>query len=303
MMKKGYILGLSSGFLWAISGIVYQILYNNFPNLDTLLFSIFILFFIEFISLVTISSYLYKNKKFPSINKNNYFAIFSGLLGAPIAMFCYLKAIQIIGVNYAAAISSTYPILAALLSIKINKENKENVILFTSLILITILLNIELESDISITGIFLAIFVYISWASEITLSSYAMHNKKNKAEDIYFIRQLFSVLGYIIVILYTILTTDNMKNIETIENIDYNNTYLVILVISLTISSGLSYFLYYKAIEILKPIRAMALNITYTAWSIILSHILIIDRIDIKSILTCFIIFTFVTILSKERIK
>ncbi|HDR1740454.1 TPA: DMT family transporter, partial [Pasteurella multocida] len=257
----------------------------------------------EFISLVTISSYLYKNKKFPSINKNNYFAIFSGLLGAPIAMFCYLKAIQIIGVNYAAAISSTYPILAALLSIKINKEKKENVILFTSLILITILLNIELESDISIIGIFLAIFVSISWASEITLSSYAMHNKKNKAEDIYFIRQLFSVLGYIIVILYTTLTTDNMKNIETIENIDYNNTYLVILVISLTISSGLSYFLYYKAIEILKPIRAMALNITYTAWSIILSHILMIDRIDIKSILTCFIIFTFVTILSKERIK
>lgn len=296
-MMNGYYIGLLSGLLWAISGVSYNLLYNNFPNLDSLFFSILALFFIECFALLSISYFHLRRKHFPSINKSNFLIIFSGLLGGPIAMLCYLNAIQLIGVSHAAAISSTYPIIAAILSIKFLKEKKEHLSIFVFIIVSTIFLNTKVENTFNLFGLILSIIASFSWASEIFLSSYTMHNNKNNSEDVYFIRQLSSTIGYIIIIFYIILFKNNLY-IQPKEEI---NLPLTILVIILITSSSLSYFLYYKTIEILKPIKAMALNITYGSWSIILSAMLSLEKIEIKSISTCIIIFTLTYILTREK--
>ena len=297
-MTHGYYIGILSGLLWAISGVSYNLLYNKFPSLDSLFFSILALFFIEFFSLISISYFHLRKKRIPPINKSNFLIIFSGLLGGPIAMLCYLNAIQLIGVSHAAAITSTYPILAAFLSIKFLKEKKEHLSIFILIISSTVFLNIKTQNTFNLLGLILSFIASFSWASEIFLSSYTIHNNKNKSEDVYFIRQLSSTIGYIIIIFYLIFLLKNNLSIQPREEI---NLILPILVITLIISSGLSYFLYYKAIEILKPIKAMALNITYGAWSIILSAILYLEKLDIKSILTCLIIFTLTYILAREK--
>lgn len=294
---NGYYIGLLSGLLWAISGVSYNLLYNNFPNLDSLFFSILALFFIECFALLSISYFHLRRKHFPSINKSNFLIIFSGLLGGPIAMLCYLNAIQLIGVSHAAAISSTYPIIAAILSIKFLKEKKEHLSIFVFIIVSTIFLNIKVENTFNLFGLILSIIASFSWASEIFLSSYTIHNNKSNSEDVYFIRQLSSTIGYIIIIFYIILFKNNLY-IQPKEEI---NLPLTILVIILITSSSLSYFLYYKTIEILKPIKAMALNITYGSWSIILSAILSLEKTETKSILTCIIIFTLTYILTREK--
>ncbi|WP_288677477.1 DMT family transporter [uncultured Aggregatibacter sp.] len=297
-MTHGYYIGILSGLLWAISGVSYNLLYNKFPSLDSLFFSILALFLIEFFSLISISYFHLRRKCIPPINKGNFIIIFSGLLGGPIAMLCYLNAIQLIGASHAAAITSTYPILAAFLSIKFLKEKKEHLSIFIFIISSTIFLNIEKENTFNILGLILSVIASFSWASEIFLSSYTIHKNKKKSEDVYFIRQLSSTIGYIIIIFYIIFLLKNKSYIPPKEEF---NLLLPILVIVLIISSGLSYFLYYKAIETLKPIKAMALNITYGAWSIILSTLLALEKLNIKSILTCLIIFTLTYILTREK--
>lgn len=286
-MKKGYIWGLTSGFLWAVSGILYQSLYLKYPGLSTFLFSILILLFIDIISLVSIGSLFLKNHKLPKITKNNFIIIFSGMLGGPIAMISYLKAIELINISYVASISALYPIFVVIFQLK-SQDNFKQLFSLILAILCVLILNLSNTSEeIRYIGILLSIFSALSWAMEIIISNHIMMKKVEGIEGIYFIRQLSSVLGYTIFIVF-IFIYDSSKDISSVV-INYD-IYLYILF--LAISSGSSYFLYYKSIDRLRPIRAMSLNMTYGAWSVILSAIFLEQHVDVQDI---FIIAIFIT--------
>jgi len=49
----------------------------------------------------------------------------------------------------------------------------------------------------------------------------------------------------------------------------------------LLISSALSYFLYYKTIAILGPVKAVVLNITYSVWAVLISGLFFKEDISL----------------------
>ncbi|OOF65974.1 DMT family transporter [Rodentibacter caecimuris] len=264
-MRKEYLIGMLSGFLWALSGIVYQKLYYNYPNLNIFFINLIILLLIEFLSLLGITFFFCKKRNYlPGLNRRNVLAAISGILGGPLAMYCYLISIQFIGVSYSTSITASYPIIVALFSKNKTKEK----LLFIGFVLFIIFLNIEIEHDLNIFGLSLASSAALLWAIEITFSSYTMRNNNVSAEEAYFIRQLFSVIFYIILLVIYLFLKKDILNINVKEQID--DIFFIQFISILAISTGLSYFLYYKSLEIFEPIIAMGLNITYNAWSIIL---------------------------------
>ena len=92
---------------------------------------------------------------------------------------------------------------------------------------------------------------------------------KIKNEYALLIRQTTSALIYAIVILPTLngwkFTLNLFKN---------GNSMLFMIIAIAALCATVSYLFYYKAIATVGAAKAMALNITYTAWSIIFTVIL-----------------------------
>ncbi|SUC09735.1 carboxylate/amino acid/amine transporter [Pasteurella canis] len=278
----GYFWGILSGLLWGIAGILYELLSSYYPLTNSLTIILFLLLIIEFSAFMFCAVSHYKLnlfKQFELKNKSVYLGILAGMIGGPIGMLCYLQAIQYIGVGYAAPISSIYPVFGTIFAFLFLKDaiTKLGIIGLCLAIGCTILLGLDISnSQFSVLGIVLAITCAISWGGEIVISSYVMQSIKSSSA--YFLRQLGSSFGYIILVLY--LDVEFFNSIEF-----FKDTRFLTIIIFIILSSMASYFLYYRAIYLIKPIRAMMLNITYGFWIILIGFLLNGKHIDIMTML------------------
>lgn len=272
MSAKGIFAGLISGLLWGITGILYSKLNVLYPVTTVISVILLILFIVEFMSGVLVGSsilVLYKRNFTSDLTKKSIFlAILLGIIGGPIGMLCYLQSISLIGVGYAAPISSIYPVFGALLSFAFLKDKIRLIgVLGVLLTLIcTFFLSLDVnEGNISLLGILLALVCAFSWGTEIVLSSYVMQlmGKVASSKYAYALRQVGASLGYLLLLIYFKINFSALSK----EIIDINFDFFIIGII---LSSMFSYLLYYYAIDKLRPIRAMMLNITYGVWIVLL---------------------------------
>ncbi|MGY4677040.1 DMT family transporter [Pasteurella sp. P03HT] len=274
---KGYLAGIFSGLLWGIAGILYEILNTTYPFTTSLAIVLCLLFIIESTAFIFCGISHYKLKSLSIIkfkNKGTILGVLAGIIGGPIGMLCYLQAIQYIGVGYAAPISSVYPVFGAILAVLFLKDSmtKTGVIGLSLAIGCTILLGIDANNaQFSLLGIALAVVCALSWGSEIVISSYVMQSIPSSVA--YFLRQLGSSIGYLILLLsFDVAFLDFLPS--------FKNTHFLTLIIFIILSSMMSYFLYYRAIYLIKPIRAMMLNITYGFWIILIG--LVVNDTDVN---------------------
>ncbi|WP_101774900.1 DMT family transporter [Pasteurella oralis] len=278
---SGYLWGILSGLLWGIAGILYEMLNTTYPFTTSLTIILSLLFVIEFSAFIFCFVSHYKLNLFKECdfkNKRVFLGVVAGVIGGPIGMLCYLQAIQYIGVGYAAPISSVYPVFGAILAFLFLKDTmtKLGILGLCLAIGCTILLGLDVNtSQFSLLGIFLAIVCALSWGGEIVISSYVMQSINSSIA--YFFRQLGSSIGYFI-----LLCSFDVKFFGLIEFFKDKQFSLIIFLI--IVSSMTSYFLYYKAIYLIKPIRAMMLNITYGFWIILIGFILNNTSIDLMTV-------------------
>lgn len=270
--KQGILLGLGSGLFWAISGIFYEELYREFASVNIFTINIIVFFSIEFTSLIIIFLYLYSNNKITfSINKQFLSRIVPGVIGGPMAMLLYIYSIQEIGIAYTSVFSICYPVIVVVLSVVYLKDKLSLKIIFHLLIiifLISILLNTNYKNNLDLYKVLLPLLCAFFWAVEIILSTNLM--KSYSSDYVYFYRQAGSSLGYLLILIYQFISKKNFG--ETSDNIltlltDFSFFFIELI---LLISSALSYFLYYKTIDILGPVKAVVLNITYSVWAVLI---------------------------------
>ena len=276
MNYKGIIAGLLSGFLWGVTGILYANLNELYPVTTVISVILFLLFMVELSSGLLMGSsivLLYKRTFRQSINKKMILlSMLLGLIGGPLGMLCYLQAISLIGVGYAAPISSIYPVFGAILSFIFLKERMAKIGFLGGFITLacTFILSLNIQNaEFSLLGISLALICALSWGSEIVLSSYVMNNisATNAAKFTYLFRQIGSTLGYFILLLsMKVEVKDLIANFSQIK--------FDIFILAIILSSMFSYSLYYFAIDKLQPIKAMMLNITYGVWIVIIGILL-----------------------------
>ncbi|MEE3668987.1 DMT family transporter, partial [Avibacterium paragallinarum] len=220
MINLGYFYGVISAMFWAISGISYEILSNNTEN-KAIYIILFFLFSSDFISLIFLIKFILKTKNFLSLKnyrKGIFFGGLAGVFGGTIGMFSYLMAIDLLGVNYAVPLSSTFPLFAGIIAYFFLKEKIQFIgfIGFFITIFSSVILFISKGiNQFNLIGLVFIFFCILGWALEVVLSSYAMTFTSEYIT--YFSRLCFSCLGYII-LLFFILKVD-ISNI--INFIDY----------------------------------------------------------------------------------
>ncbi|VTP76769.1 DMT family transporter [Haemophilus influenzae] len=260
---RGYLFGILSAVFWALSGL----LYNELPLSEYTALGkvISLLFLIDFCSLFVIGIILWRKI---AVDFQGVFwkPALSGILGGPIGMSAYLLSIHYLTIYYAAPLSSLFPVFAALMSYWILKEkiSKTAQFGFGLAVIASALLAIEVgqKANFNTSGlIFLAICI-LGWSSEIVISSHTMRSLSGL--QVYFLRLSGSTLGYLLILLVLFLQD------FPVDLFDFSYAQ-----ISGVITFGaLSYVCYYQAIYLLKPIKAMALNITYSIWAIGLGYLI-----------------------------
>lgn len=199
--------------------------------------------------------------------------ILSALLGGPIGMTGYVIAINNIGAGYTAIISSFYPAFGAVMAVLLLKEKmqlKQIIALMLALAGIIMMGYLTSDSEVvgdPVVGLLGAFAAVIGWGSEAVISAWGMRDDNVDNEIALQIRETTSALAYCIVILpafgawfFTASVTPSMA------------TGVVVLA---ALAGTASYLFYYKGISVIGAAKAMALNISYSAWAVVFGLILL----------------------------
>lgn len=194
------------------------------------------------------------------------------LLGGPIGMTGYVIAINNIGPAYTAIISAFYPALGALLSFILLKERmsaKQIAALIVALFGVMAMGVISAgDSEMGNTALGLAgaILAVIGWGSEAVLCAWGMKDDAVDNETALQIRETTSALVYGLVVVPVFgawgFAASAIPSLAT-------------GVIALSALAGTaSYLFYYKGISLIGAAKAMALNISYSAWAVAFGFVL-----------------------------
>ncbi len=273
--------GLFSGILWGLDTVVLGIALSMSPFIGTaeaLAFAAIASSFLHDASCaIWLAIYMgirgrLKDTLTALKTKSGLVVIAGALLGGPIGMTGYVIAINNIGAAYTAIISAFYPALGAFLSFVLLKEKmsaKQIASLVVALVGVMSMGYISAgasEMGNATIGLVGAILAVIGWGSEAVLCAWGMRDDAVDNETALQIRETTSALVYGIVVLPLFgawaFTASAIPNFAT----------------GIVALSGLagtaSYLFYYKSISVIGAAKAMALNISYSAWAVVFGFIL-----------------------------
>ncbi|MBD8035701.1 DMT family transporter [Solibacillus sp. A46] len=277
MFKKYYIaglwMGLFGGILWGVDTVLIGLILRQ-PILSTSLFlaPLVVTFLHDAFSSVWIGIHLILSGKLKLLrstlhNKSSFYIFIAGIFGGPLGMTGYMMAIYYIGPSYTAIISATYPAIGAILSVIILKEKLtiKMGLGFSLAIFATMLLGITSSEPTNnlILGFFFAILCAIGWGTESVISAYGMSNNIAPAIALY-LRQTTSAVVFAFIIIPIINGYDLVIVI-------FEQYSLLLFIVITAVAGTMSYLFYYTSIQRVGPIRAMGLNISYSAWAILIS--------------------------------
>lgn len=286
------IYGLMSGILWGLDTVLLGIALAATPFVSTeqaIFLAPFVSTFLhDMFSSIWMAIYMTFKKQLiqafkAAMTRSGRFIALGALLGGPVGMTGYLLAIKYIGPSYTAIISSLYPAIGALLSYIFLKEKLKPVAILGLFISISGIIALGYTPGGEVTnlalGFIFAILCVIGWASEAVICAYGMKEDEITPEQSLQVRQLTSA------IVYGFLIIPIVKGIKfTIGVLPTTATGIICLT---ALAGTASYVFYYKGIHKIGATKAMSLNITYSAWAIVIGIVLLGNSIDLKSIICC----------------
>lgn len=181
-------------------------------------------------------------------------------------MTFYVLSIQSIGASYTAVISSIYPAVGAFFAYLILKDKLRLGNWFGLIMSITFIIFLSYSGELVVganpsLGLIFLIICITGWGMECVVSAYAMKDDGIKPEHALLIRQYTSsaIYGLLIIPFF-------VGHSYTLQII--SSPVVVLALAGVALAGTLSYIFYYNAINIIGPIRAMAMNITYAAWAV-----------------------------------
>ncbi len=211
--------------------------------------------------------------------------ILAACLGGPLGMGGYVIAISNIGPATTAIISSFYPALGAALATVFLKEHMRPrqwlalCIAIAAIVVMGVETATETTEGNSLIGLTGAILCVLGWGSEAVLLAWGMRDDAVDNECALQIRETTSAIIYLFLLLPLIGALPTL--LEAIAS-------PVISVVGLAAALGItSYLFYYQGIKKIGAGKAMAVNISYSAWSVIFSLIILGKIPDGIEILCC----------------
>ena len=202
--------------------------------------------------------------------------ILSSAIGGPVGMTGYVMAVRYMGASVGAVASAIYPAIGAVLACLFLKEkNKWYQWIFLALTLLGVL-GISYSPGLQMENVWLgllgAFMCAFGWGIEAVILAKCFKDDGIKNEYALNIRQVVSALIYGALILPVI---GGWK--PTVGLLARGEGLLLSVIAIAALCATLSYMLYYRAIAAIGAAKAMALNITYTAWAILFTVVLLGD--------------------------
>lgn len=277
---KNEFIGISSGFLWAVNGLVLSLLMGSelmknysegiifflplvFAGFNDLFAGLFVLGY---------NGVLGKLKMLlPALKtKTGKWVCFAGLIGGPVGQCSYIMGISLAGPAYAIPISALCPMFGTILSFIFLKQkiNLKTFICIVGCIVGTFVLSYTKPTGnypYFYLGVLFSLLASFSWGIEATIVSYATKEELEE-EVILNIRELISGISILFIVLPCLnLFSSFGTTIQSLNVIKY--------LLFAGLFAGLSYLLYYKGMNLNGVSKGMALNSTFSLWSVVLSVI------------------------------
>lgn len=288
--------GLLGGFFWGINTVILGVALSMTPFARTeqiIFLAPFISTFIhDLFSSVWMFIYMAIKKQSGEFiqalkTKSGKFIVLAAMVGGPIGMTGYVLSIKYIGAGYTAIISSMFPAVGAFLSYLFLKEKMrvDQMIGLAASVGGVIALGYTpggSEVDNIVIGFLFALLCVFGWAAEAVIIAYGLRDPDITDDQALQIRQLTSALFYGIIILPLMqgwgITLDILPTTTSA------------IIVTAALFGTTSYLFYYKAINKIGATKAMALNITYSAWAIVFGFLLLGETISLKEIIAGLVI-------------
>lgn len=285
------ITGLMAGVLWGLDTVILGIALASSKFVSTseaIVLAPFVSTFLhDFVSSIWMFIYMGFKKEYKNVlnalrTRSGKFIVLGALLGGPVGMSGYVAAINYIGPSYTAIISALFPAVGAFFSYIFLNEKMKKYQIVALLISILGVIGLGYTPDGQVENLYLgfacALICVLGWSSEAVICAYGMRDPNVNNEQALHIRQVTSAIFYGVVIITFLQGWNFTFDVSFTPNI-------IGIVIASAFFGTTSYLCYYKAISKLGASKAMALNITYCAWSIVFSMIFLQTMPDMKSII------------------
>ena len=284
--------GILAGLTWAVETIAVGVALGALPcvsyNEAAFLAPFIATFFHDAISAIFLFLYNVVKGKLKSLFSvcrlpDFKWLVLASAIGGPIGMTGYVMTVNYMGASVGAVASAIYPAIGTLLAFIFLKEKVQWYRwIFLSLTLLGVYglsyspyVTVE-NFWLGLLGVFMCAF---GWGTEAVILAKCFKNQNIKGAYALNIRQAVSALIYGLIILPVLKAWKFVPIIFNGKNQDF-----ILTIAIAALFAGISYLFYYKTIADIGASKAMALNITYTAWAIVFTVLIFRDTSVLNSL-------------------
>jgi drug/metabolite transporter (DMT)-like permease len=202
--------------------------------------------------------------------------VIASAIGGPVGMTGYVLAVKYMGASIGAVASAVYPAIGTALACVFLKERVQ---WYRWILLGAALLGVfglsyspTLEVESFWLGIVGALMCAFGWGTEGVILAKCLRSDKIKSEYALNIRQAVSA------VIYGAIIIPALGGVRFTAGLFSGGSGMLLLTLAVAaLMASVSYLLYYKTIGRIGPSKAMALNITYTAWAIVFTVVILRD--------------------------
>lgn len=208
--------------------------------------------------------------------KSGKWVVAAAVIGGPIGMTGYVMAVKYMGASIGAVASAIFPAIGSVLAYIFLKEKMKWHQWVFLLVTLAGVYGLSYSPDLAISNFWLgllgAAMCSFGWGIEAVILAKCLNDPEVTDEYALQIRQTTSALTYGIVILPLLKGWG-----VTIDLFTEKTGWILPLIALAALFATVSYLFYYKAISQIGASKAMALNVTYTAWAILFTVVLFGD--------------------------
>ncbi|WP_169975500.1 MULTISPECIES: DMT family transporter [unclassified Campylobacter] len=251
------IFGILSGIFWAIDTLLLS---------KVQIFALLLVAIHDFASFLFIGFFLKISKTNLLLNKKQLLVIAIASTAGGLGMISFLLSIHYAKAPLASILSSLYPafsviIAGILLGQKLSKIGFLGLFIAVSFTILLFIFDIEFR-DVNLLGVVFGLLCAMCWGSECVIINLALKDNVNEKVALFIRQGVSSSIALGAFLIFSI-----MQNKQNTYIINYE------LIVIAAFFATVSYTFYYKAIAKIGALKAMGLNISYSAWVIIFGFI------------------------------
>ena len=275
------IAGIIAGITWALATIILGVA-TGMPPLASAALAVFVSTFLhDAASAIWATAYNGVRGNLKNVwrafrTKSGKFVVLAALMGGPVGMTGYVMAINYMGASIGAVASAIFPAIGSILAYIFLKEKMKWYQWIFLAITLGGVYGLSYSPELNIEnfglGILGAAMCAFGWGIEAVILAKCLKDPEVTDEYALQIRQITSALAYGVIILPL------LKGWGFTASLFTSGTGWLLPIIALAgLFATISYLFYYKAIAQIGASKAMALNVTYCAWAIAFTAILLRD--------------------------